>query len=59
MRIVMDYRPAIARRLADAHIARNDRFKDKVWEVLANLALNIAGEARTAVVHRQQHSGDD
>ena len=55
MRVVVDHRPAVARGLADAHVARDDRVEHERREVLADLALDVAREARAAVVHREQH----
>ena len=58
MRVVVDHGAAEARRLADADVARDHRVEDEIREVLANLALDVARQARAPVVHRQQHAGD-
>src|SRR5690242_4007299 len=42
VRVVVDHRDAEARRLADAHVARDDRVEDERREVLADLSLHVA-----------------
>ena len=54
----MDHRAPEARRLAEADVARDHGVEDELREVLAHLALDVARQARAAVVHRQQHAGD-
>ena len=48
----------VARRLAEPDVARDHRVEDERGEVLADLALDVLGELRARVVHRQQHPGD-
>src|SRR5438552_1453298 len=59
LRVVVDHREAKARRLSDANIARDDGVEDERREMLAHLALHVARQPRPAVVHREQHPGDD
>ena len=56
--IVRDDSLTVARRLGNAHRSRDDRLKSVVREVRTNLALDLFGELRALVRHRQQHAGD-
>src|SRR5439155_24499433 len=58
VRVVVDDGAPEARRLADAHVARDHGVEDELREVLAHLALDIAREPRAPVVHREQHPRD-
>src|SRR5213078_3845240 len=53
VRVVVDDGAPEARRLADAHIPRDDGVEDQFREVLAHLALHVARQARAPVVHRE------
>ena len=52
----MDHRAPEARRLAEAHAARDHGVEDELREVLAHLALDVARQACAPVVHGQQHA---
>ena len=54
----MDHRAPEARRLAEAHVARDHGVEDELREVLADLALDVARQAGAPVVHGQQHARD-
>ena len=56
--IVRDDSLTVARRLGNAHRARDDGLKSVVREVRANLALDLLGELRALVRHREQHARD-
>src|SRR5579862_266048 len=56
--VVVRERPAVARRFGDAHGARNDRAEDEVAEMTSHLLLDLCGESRTRVAHRDQDAGD-
>ena len=49
---------AVARRLAEPDVARDHGVEDERREVRADLALDVLGELRARVVHRQQHPRD-
>src|SRR3954451_22081931 len=49
VRVMVDHRAAVARRLADPDVARDDRVEDELGEVLAHLALDVARQSRAAV----------
>ena len=55
VRIVVDHRPAKARRLAEPDVPWDHRVEDQRREVPANLGLHILGELRSRVVHRAEH----
>src|SRR5947209_1415900 len=57
VRVVVDHRDAEAGRLADAHVAGDDGVEDQLGEMLADLTLDVLGQARAPVVHREQHPG--
>ena len=52
------HRNAEARRLAEADVARDDGVEDEPGEVLADIALDVAAQARPRIVHRHHHAGD-
>ena len=54
-RVVGDHGLPIRRRLGDADIARDDCLQSLFREVRAHLGLNLFGEARAPISHRQQH----
>ena len=56
--VVQGHRHAEARRLAEADVARDHGVEDEPREVLADVALDVAAQARARVVHRQHHAGD-
>ena len=58
MRVVVDDGDAVARRLAEADVARDHGVEHQRREVRADLALDVLGELRARVVHRQQHARD-
>ena len=49
---------AVARRLAQPNVARNDRVEHLLLEELADVARHLLAEIRAFVVHRQQHAFD-
>ena len=49
---------AVARGLGDPDRARDDRVEDEGAEVLAHLALDVGGQPRAAVAHRDQDARD-
>ena len=55
---VLDDRDAVARRLAEPDVARDDGVEDELREVLAHLALDVLRQPRAPVVHRQDHPRD-
>src|SRR6266404_9192364 len=56
--VVMGQGEAVARRLRDAHGARDDGVEHERAEVLAYLRLDVGREPRAAVDHRQENAGD-
>src|SRR3954466_4115265 len=57
-RVVADHGEAVARGLADADVTGDHGIEDELGEVLSDLALDVLREARSTVVHRQDHAGD-
>src|SRR5258706_2677167 len=57
-RIVQRDGNAEAGRLADADVARYDGLEHELGEMLAQLALDVGGEACAVVVHGDDHAGD-
>src|SRR3954453_13896218 len=55
--VVLRDRKPVAGSLCEAHGAGDDGGEDLRAEVRPHLALDIAGEARAPVVHRQQQAG--
>src|SRR5690242_7764342 len=58
VRIVEDDGLPERRRLAEAHVARDDRPVNPVGKELASLVRDLLGEAHARVVHREQHALD-
>ena len=56
--VVEDGGQAVARRFAEADVARDDGRVDAVLEERANVARHLLPEIRALVVHRHQHAGD-
>src|SRR4029077_19536194 len=56
--VVRDCRETVARRFGKTHGARHGRREDELAEVLAHLGLDVCGQPRAAVDHRQEHPAD-
>src|SRR4029077_3587045 len=56
--IVVRHRQTVARRLPHTDVARYYRREHQLGKVLAHLSIDVAGEPRAVVVHRQDHPGD-
>ena len=56
--IVGHHRLAVARRLGDPHVARDDRLQNLVAEVVPDVLLDRVRQPGTPVVHGQQDRGD-
>ena len=53
---MLGHRQAVARRLGDPDAARYDRLEDHFGEMLAQLPLDVLGEARALIVHGDQQT---
>ena len=58
MRIMVNHRATIARRLADSHVARYHGPENEIGEMLAQLAFDVQRKSRARIVHGQQHAGN-
>ena len=55
---MLGHRQTIARRLGDSDAARDHRLEDHLGEVGAQLRLDVLGQPRALVVHRDQQARD-
>ena len=58
LHVVENHRHAVARRFAEAHVARDDGVEHLLLEELAHVARDLLPQVRPLVVHRQQHALD-
>ena len=56
--VILRHGHAVAGRLADAGVARDDRVEDHVAEVALQLLINLVGEPETGVIHGEQEALD-
>jgi hypothetical protein len=57
-RVIEDHGHAVAWRLAEPNVARNDGAVDLITKELADVGAHLLAQVRAVVVHRQQHAFD-